>query len=225
MRNKIVSLLVALAVVFSTMAFTREQSNVITLTKANHTSLVGEVNETSIQTIISSMEQRNKSKEFYLYISSPGGDILAGMRMMDYLKTQHNVTCIVSRAMSAAFAIMQTCEKRVITPVGLVMQHQGWTSIQGNEDQLKSALNVLHALMIAMNRVQAERIGITVEEFARRVKNEWWIAGGKEVVEAKVADSIGSAVCSAELNKKHKELVPGLFGDVEIEVTDCPLTH
>jgi ATP-dependent protease ClpP protease subunit len=59
-----------------------------------------------------------------LYLNTIGGDVHAGIHLMNVLLEMNNVTCIAKKAHSMGFAIFQTCKYRYILPDSDLMQHQ-----------------------------------------------------------------------------------------------------
>lgn len=163
---------------------------------------------------------RNSPK--YVYINSPGGSILAGNRIITHMM-QRNITCIAERAYSMAFVILQACGQRYITPMSTVMQHQASLGIRGELYQITNYLNMIHAIESKLNRMQAERIGLTEEEFRHRITTEWWLFDD-DILKQNVADKVVYVTCSKELlHSKTKSTKQGFFEDRVETYSGCPL--
>ena len=68
------------------------------------------------------------SKNIYIYISSPGGSVMEGMKIVDLIrsleKSGRSVSCISDFSASMAFIILQSCQRRLATFSSVLMQHQ-----------------------------------------------------------------------------------------------------
>ena len=68
------------------------------------------------------------SEDIYIYISSPGGSVMEGMKIVDLIKSLEksgrNINCISDFSASMAFIILQSCPNRLATFSSVLMQHQ-----------------------------------------------------------------------------------------------------
>jgi membrane-bound ClpP family serine protease len=71
-------------------------------------------------------EAHRRDAELQIYISSPGGDAEVGLAMYEALETYpHKVTCTVGPlAASAAFLILQACDRRIADPRSILLTHR-----------------------------------------------------------------------------------------------------
>ena len=90
------------------------------------------------------MEKTGKidSKEIYIYISSPGGSVMEGMKIVDLIKSLEKsgrqVSCISDFSASMAFIILQSCPKRLATFSSILMQHQMSLGLEGNIENVNT---------------------------------------------------------------------------------------
>ena len=196
----------------------------IVLTSTNHAALVGEVNGGSIDTIVTKLINRDKSKPFYIYIDSPGGEVFAGKRLLDYLAgDSENVTCVAANAISMAFVTLQSCPVRLVTPNAVLMSHGIQGGAQGDLRTMEKTIEVMKALELMLNTISATRLGITVEELIKLHNPEYWIVGAEAILKAKAADGVTSVKCDDSLKGKEKKSIQTPFGSVDIEVNKCPI--
>jgi len=203
-----------------------KDSQIITLTEKNHTSLVGVVNRDSIKLVMTDLVKRDQSKEFYLYIESPGGSVLAGLLLVDYLATQKNITCVASFAASMAFSILQACPTRIVTPSAVIMQHEAYQVGDGKEtsDDMKTNSNILLQMNDLMATFESKRLGITKEKFLELIKHEYWLIGSVKILHDNAADESKGVVCGKDTIGKTKTItVMTPFGVGEAEVPLCPI--
>lgn len=203
----------------SQIRFAACQYEEIELDEKNNIVIRGRIDEQLADEFIYNLIKNNPK---YVYINSPGGSILAGNRIVSQL-IQRNVTCIAERAYSMGFVILQACNKRYITPMSTVMQHQASLGIRGELYQITNYLNMVHAIENKLNKMQAERIGLKEDEFRKKITTEWWLFA-ENIIQEKVADKVVNLVCSKELlHSKVKSIKHGFFED-RIEIySGCPL--
>ena len=105
-----------------------------------------------------------------------------------------------------AFHILQSCDKRYITPSSKVMQHQISLSIPNN--QLENILNYLEMLKQIRDNLEiisSNRIGISLEDYRNKVSSDWWLYG-ENIIINNVADEIVYVGCSSELYNETKKI-------------------
>lgn len=205
---------------FTSCAFAQDK---IVLTESNLVVFEGEVESTIVGKTILALET-NQSKEIYLYINSPGGSIIEGIKLVQYLKnTQKNIVCVADFAASMAHAILESCPKRVGTETNLLLQHKASMTAEGSASEITGQLKVLRGLELYLNVLEAKRVGKTLEEF-QQLTTLPWVTFGEESVKEKLLDSIAVVTCSPELYKKSTiETGRSLFGIVSRTTNACPL--
>jgi ATP-dependent Clp protease, protease subunit len=190
----------------------------VTLRPHNHASLVGEVNTKSVNHVIDEMNLISKP-HIWLYLNSPGGNVEDGDKLISYLdyrqQTGTNITCIAEQAHSMAFHIMQKCQLRLVTPYAKMMQHQISLGLYGELAKVNSYLRMINKISERLNSEAAERIGITMEEFTKRVQQDWWVYG-EDIVKENVADGVALLGC---------EIVPKTPNRLMTPQFKCPITH
>lgn len=100
--------------------------------------LNGEVNDVTANLVIAQMlflESQDPDKDIYLYISSPGGSVTAGMGIYDtmqYIKPDVSTICIGMAASMGAFLLAAGAPgKRFSLPNADIMIHQPSAGTQG----------------------------------------------------------------------------------------------
>jgi ATP-dependent Clp protease protease subunit len=195
----------------------------IVLSESNSVTL-SDVNVFSIDTVISALSNRDKEKPFYLYIDSPGGEVFAGKRLIDYLDgDSKNVVCVASNAMSMAFVTLQACPTRLVTRNVALMSHGIQMGVQGDLRAIDKQVELGRALELMLSKISAARLGITVEELNKLHNPEYWLVGGDVAVAAKAADEVVTVSCDSTLKGKTKKKVQTMFGQIEVEVNKCPI--
>lgn len=208
---------------FSLTATADTKKSEIILTDSNSISLRGEVNEDSISEVIVKLA-KNNSPIIYLYINSPGGEVLAGMKLVNYLKyTSKHVVCIAEVAISMAHQILQACPERTATDTSILMQHRMSGGAQGNSDQIASALNILVKLEEFLDIASAKRMKISLEEFMKKVSKEWWVFG-KDAKDVNMVDRIVTVQCEdAMYSISDKKTIQIFIFQIPILLNHCPI--
>lgn len=185
LRFMLLSILLSLPLV--ALAQTKE----ILLTEKNSISLVGTVDEYSIQPIQDRIDELEDNEELFIFIDSPGGSVFAGIGLVEELKTtKKKITCIARKAISMAFSIYQACPVRLATPMGILMQHRMGLGMQGNPDELTSRASAGSGLEHVLNLSDATRLQLTLKDFEEKIRYEYWIIGEEAILNAKAADGI-----------------------------------
>jgi ATP-dependent protease ClpP protease subunit len=196
----------------------------ITLTEKNTYVLSGEINSESAGAFIREL-QTNPSPELYIYITSPGGSVLDGIKMISAMgASKKKITCIADVAISMATAIFHACPVRVITESSVIMQHQASYGIPlMPEKQVESFVNFSQQMIGFIQTLQANRQHMSVKELQDRIENNWWIFG-INAFETDSADVLGLLSCSASMiNSIEDRNVMTMFGPVAVTFSKCPL--
>ena len=168
-----------------------------------------------------------KHDTLYLYINSPGGDVMAGFEIINYIKSLQDrskqVVCIAHNAMSMAFAIFQYCSQRYILYTSTLMQHQMSLQLKGKLYDLNSRMQYLNLIEQKINRDQAARLNMSLVNFTHLIQNDWWLYA-EEILLQKAADQLVSLACLFE-NYDENIVVQTLFGDVQVKYSACPLIN
>lgn len=198
----------------------------VELEEGNFVSLRGEVSSDSVSEVIAQISTL-KAKHLVLYISSPGGSIAAGARLISAMKgSGKTFTCVADFAASMAFVITQSdpCQERIVTESSVLMQHQAAYGIEGKDANAKSMMGFIQGMLLALDTQQAGRVGLTLEQFRAKTHDDWWTWGMNNITE-KTADREGLVSCDGALTKKHIFTVVDtvLFGKFKLEFNACPM--
>ena len=210
-----------LCVVLCAQKATADQK--ISLNEDNLVVLRGEVTSESVANVSKQILSSSKD-ELYLFISSPGGSIMAGQSLMYAISTSgKKINCIVSFGASMAFAIFQSCHKRYVLPHSVLMQHVASYGIQGQDPNNRSQLKLLTEVIDSLDSFQAKRLKMSVADFKSKTRDDWWLYG-QSSVENKAADAVVAVSCSKELAQKtYKEKITVFIFAVNVEWSSCPL--
>lgn len=203
----------------------KADSNVVALTRHNLVVLRNEINGTSVAETITALNNL-KVDEPVLFIMSGGGSVYAGTTLIKYIQdSKKPITCIADVAASMAFAIFQSCHKRLALDMSMLMQHQASWGVEGQTENNQSYIDFLNTYLGTVEKAEAKRIGITHEQFKAKILSDWWIVGVDSVKEG-VADGIAIVECDQQLTlETSKQTLMTMFGEVTLEYSGCPLAR
>ncbi len=208
--------------VFIQLSFANIQT--VTLTNDNFVSLRGPVTSTSISNVITDLISKHADTR-YIYLNTNGGSVDAGMKLINVIQSlQDNniiVNCIADSAISMGFVIFQSCTNRYVTRHATLMQHQmSLSNVEGKIRDLNSYVNFVNSMEDEINKNQADRIGLSIEEFNEKIRDDWWLTA-KQSISNKVADEIVNIKCVFE-NSEITVTVMTFFGKLDMVYMKCP---
>lgn len=202
----------------------------VNLTTRNTVVLRGEVNETSVtkaklELMNASIKRGSELTTIYLVVQSPGGDIVAGLDLIDAIKAIPNVVTITYFAASMASAIVQqTPGERLIKGAGISMFHRAAGGVNGTFEtgNLETRLDFYKRVVRSMESKNATRLGLSLKNYKEKVREELWFFGS-ENIENKAADRVVGVTCSKQLIEKRDIVEFNTFvGPVRILFSACP---
>ena len=206
-------------------SFGNGSKNTIELTRNNLISLRGPVESTNASLIIEKIFSSDEP-EMIFYIDSPGGSVDDGLKIIEAMKgSGKKFVCIANFAASMAFSIFQQCDVRNVLDSSILMQHIGSFEVKGQANHVNSLVTLVNDSFQYLNKIDSERIGITVEELQKKIQNDWWILGSHNLKE-KTADSIVQVRCSSDLSRGRiiEDIDVPMFGiKLKVEYSECPI--
>lgn len=182
---------------------------------------------TEVQLAISDLVEKrgNKTYPIYLVLDTPGGEIDSGLQFIEFAKTIDNLRTISIFAASMGAAMVEHLPgSRLITNNGTIMFHRAAGQLGGQFEvgELETRLSLAKEIVLGMERTNAERLGLGLNEYKAKIKDEYWAIGSRAVKE-KVADKVVDIVCSQELIKSRISVtLESIFGTSELEFSGCP---
>ena len=172
----------------------------ITLTKDNMIAITGEITKSTSVKFINNMRTINNTT--YIYINSPGGSVMDGHHIINYMNMlkSKNITliCYADMAASMAFVILQACNERLGSPASILMQHQMSLRTNMNLYNLNNYVKMVQDINIYLDKFQAERIGMNYNDFVNKITSDWWISG-VTAIDEKILDNYATIECDMEL--------------------------
>lgn len=167
---------------------------------------------------------RTQGDEVVVFIDSPGGSIQSLLQMTSFMKASGKTfKCIASFAASAASALLNACDERLIMSHTTLMFHQAAYGLQGSEGQILSRQKSISAMINDLEKINADRMGLIVKDYKTLVVNDLWLYG-KSGIEAGAADKIINVTCDKELfNLRVKTQLTFFIFKINVEYSGCPL--
>lgn len=203
-RRLVLALALALSPVVPAVA---AEKPVIVLEKGSFVGLSDEVNPFSASRFIRDFLIAAESDSVLVFVDSPGGDVLSGVRILETVRATKavrpalRVTCYIQSAASMAFYFVQlACDERVIGQTSIMMQHQASVGMQGKWGEVQSRGTLISQIILWLDQAISVRLGLSVEKYKQTIVNDWWLVG-QAAIDNKAADRLGSVTCSVELVK------------------------
>lgn len=157
---------------------------------------VSEISPESANLIVAQLlflQSEDSKKPIQMYINSPGGDISAGMAIIDtmhYVKPEIHTICVGMAASMGAVILSQGAKgKRLALPNSEVMIHQPLSGVEGQASDI-----VIRAEHIVMNKnrlykMMAKNANRTVEQIEKDADRDYWMSA-KEALDYGLIDEI-----------------------------------
>lgn len=132
--------------------------------------------------------------EIVMIINSPGGSVVAGFELIQTMENlNNNLTCIVeTRAFSMAALTAAYCTKLYVHKFATLMFHEANYQVGGSQTQVRVLTERTEKYLDQLLGDTAEKMGITLPEFKKRIHDEWWIT---------VDEAVKIGFASAKLRK------------------------
>lgn len=202
----------------------------ITLTSENTVSLFGPVDRGSIGEVMHELNRLSqvgkKEDPIYLILYTPGGSVMAGLELINYMNTlRRPVHSVAIFAASMGFHILENSPTRYVTKYATVMSHRAAGGFDGDiPQQVTSRLN--HVIQL-VDKMDEQVIARTNGKFNKKaylelIRDEYWVVGDNTIKDG-FADEVASLKCDDSLNgTTEKSFAVGPFL-VRARVSKCPL--
>lgn len=165
----------------------------LNLTNDNTVTLYGEVDINTVEVVIKNINEKKKKQpeRIYLLITSPGGSVLAGAKLISLIEgsdTPIDTVCVTLCASMGA-QIHAYGVKRYMTDRSSLMFHPASVGMQGELETIISRIKYLNQYINKMDAYVARRTGIPYDQFKKRIRDELWL-DSKEATQENFNDDI-----------------------------------
>lgn len=132
-----------------------------------------------------------KGKNITVWIDSYGGDVFAAAGIYNALKEHDGkvITVVDGKAMSAASVIAMAGEEIQMSPVGIMMIHNPWSSAQGDAREMRHAADVLDEVKETIINAYQLKTGKSRKKISEMMDNESFMSA-KAALKEGFADKI-----------------------------------
>jgi ATP-dependent Clp protease protease subunit len=202
----------------------------IVLTDQNCVSLRGPVDRQSVGDVITDLNKLaqtgNQKDPIYLVLNTPGGSVMAGLELMQYMNTTRRPVHVVANfAASMGFHILQSSKVRYVTQYGTIMSHRASGGFEGDiPQQINSRLKHIIDLVGKMDEQVVSRTNgkFNKETYAELIRDEYWSVGTTAIKDG-FADEVASLKCDSTLNGTVTKIVRFSIFEAEVNFSKCPL--
>ena len=162
-----------------------------------------EINSVSANLVIAQLlhlESQDAEKDISIYINSPGGEVTAGLAILDtmnFIQPQVSTICVGMAASMAA--VLLSCGapgKRFCLPNSLVMIHQPSGGAQGQQTEIEIAAQQIKATRAKLNKILADTSGQPFEKVQADTERDHYLTAD-EALEYGLIDRIVSSRAEA----------------------------
>lgn len=146
--------------------------------------------EESVDAAIGLLSQASGST-VYLVLNSPGGSVIDGARLINYIKYsgKNIVTVCDNLCASMAFQIFQVGKKRLMTDKAILMAHPASGGARGTIENMFSLIKTIKLYVDRMDAETAQRAGMSYSKFKTLVADNIW-AETPEALSMGLADGV-----------------------------------
>jgi ATP-dependent Clp protease protease subunit len=179
MHKKFLYLVVGVILSLSLSIYCSSSSPKKTVPKSNAVTLYGAVTtESALKTIQQIRNlQDGSTTPIYLFIDSPGGEVFAGIKIVDAMQASKRPIYTVDIGMAASMAawIESFGVKRYMLPHATLMYHNASGGVEGDVVRDRSQLDYLDKVILGMNSNVSKRSGVPLETLLLKENSEWWL--------------------------------------------------
>lgn len=150
--------------------------------------VTGEINQESADLIASQLlylEAENPNADVFMYINSPGGEVLSGLGIYDtmqYIKPDIVTICVgMAASMGSLLLTAGTRGKRYIFPNCQVMIHQPSGSMQGKESDIQKAAAHIAFLKQRLYKIYQKHTKQTIQKLTVDMDRDNWLTAEESV--------------------------------------------
>ena len=167
-----------------------------------------EINSTTANLVIAQLlhlESQDADKDISLYINSPGGEVTAGLAILDtmnYIKPDVSTICVGMAASMAAVLLAGGAKgKRFSLPNSMILIHQPSGGAQGQQTEIEIMAQEIKKTRENMNRILSESTGQPIERIQQDTERDNYMSA-EEALEYGLIDKIVTSRSEAAKGKE-----------------------
>ena len=122
------------------------------------------------------LESQDPDKDISLYIDSPGGEVYAGLGILDtmnFIKPDVSTICVGMAASMAAVLLASGAKgKRLALPNSMVLIHQPLSGVQGQQTDIQIVADETKWIRQHLNELLSEATGKPVEQIQKDTERD-----------------------------------------------------
>ena len=145
--------------------------------------LTGEIETYQADLIVAELlylESLDSTQDIYLYINSPGGEVIPGMAIYDtmqYVKAPVSTICLGQSASLAAVILAAGRKgKRYALPHSRILIHQPWGGAQGQPTDIEIQARELIRIKRMINEILSYHTGQPVERIQKDTERDYFMS-------------------------------------------------
>lgn len=139
------------------------------------------------------LESEDSTKDIYMYINSPGGEVYSGLSIYDTMQTIKSKVSTICLGMAMSFGAVLLAAgakgKRYCLPNATVMIHQPLGGAKGQAADIEIEAREAVRLRQVLNEILAHHTGQTLERIAQDTDRDYYLSA-QQAVEYGLADEI-----------------------------------
>ncbi len=139
------------------------------------------------------LEAEDPDKDIMLYVDSPGGDVYAGLGIIDtmnYIKPDVSTICVgMAASMGAAILACGAKGKRLALPNSMVLIHQPSSGVQGQQTDIQIVADETRWIRQRLNEILSEVTGQPVERINEDTERDRYLRAS-EALEYGLVDKV-----------------------------------
>ncbi len=113
------------------------------------------------------LESQDPDKDISIYIDSPGGEVYAGLGILDtmnFIKPEISTICVgMAASMAAVLLASGTKGKRMCLPNSMVLIHQPSSGVEGQQTDIQIVADETKYIRSHLNQILADATGQPIE--------------------------------------------------------------
>jgi len=139
------------------------------------------------------LESQDPDKDISLYIDSPGGDVYAGLGILDtmnFIKPEVSTICVGMAASMAAVLLASGAKgKRLCLPKSMVLIHQPSSGVRGQQTDIQIVADETKWIRDHLNKILADATGQPIDKIQADTERDNYLRAS-EALEYGLVDKV-----------------------------------